>query len=79
MKNSLSSDPLTLLLFRHGELLSKLLDYVAAEVLVNSINADKRIKGLQIGDHDIKIAILIDDTTILLRKDITCLKRIQVI
>ena len=51
---------------------------IAAEVLVNLINADKRIKGIQIGDHDIKIVNFADNTTIFLR-DITCLNRIQVI
>ena len=38
----------------------------------------KKIKGIQIGDHKIKIVNFADDTTILLR-DITCLDRIQVI
>ena len=37
-----------------------------------------RIKGIQIGDHQIKILNFADDTTIFL-KDITCLNRIQVI
>ena len=51
---------------------------IAAEVLVNLINADKRIKGIQIGDHEIKIINFTDNTTIFLR-DIICLNRIQVI
>ena len=51
---------------------------IAAEVLANFIIADKRIKGIQIGDHDIKIVNFADNTTIFLR-DITCLNRIQVI
>ena len=55
-----------------------LLYNIAAEVLANLINADKRIKGIQIGDHDIKIVNFADNTTIFLR-DITCLNRIQVI
>ena len=55
-----------------------LLYNIAAEVLANLINADKRIKGIQIGDHDIKIANFADNTTIFLR-DISCLNRIQVI
>ena len=42
------------------------------------INASKRIKGIQIGDHETKIVNFSDDTTIFL-KDITCLDRIQVI
>ena len=51
---------------------------IVAEVLANFINADKRIKGIQIGDHEIKIVNFADNTTIFLR-DITCLKRIHVI
>ena len=50
----------------------------AAEVLANLINADKRIKGIQIGDHEIKIVNFTDNTTIFLR-DITCLNRTQAI
>ena len=42
------------------------------------INANKRIKGIQIGGHEIKIVNLTDDTVIFLRH-ITCLDRIQVI
>ena len=63
---------------RQGCLLSMLLYNIAAEVLANLINADKRIKGIQIGDHDIKIVNFADNTTIFLR-DITCLNRVQVI
>ena len=59
-------------------LLSMLLYNIAAEVLASLINADKRIKGIQIGDHEIKIVNFTDNTTIFLR-DITCLNRIQVI
>ena len=58
--------------------LSKLLYNIAAEVLANLINADKRIKGIQRGEHEIKIVNFIDNTTIFLR-DVTCLNRIQVI
>ena len=61
-----------------GCLLSMLLYNIADEVLANLINADKRIKGIQIGDHDIKIVNFADNTTIFLR-DITCLNRIQLI
>ena len=61
-----------------GYLLSMLLYNVAADVLTNFINADKRIKLIQIGHHEIKIVNLADNTTIFL-KDITCLNRIQVI
>ena len=58
--------------------LSKLLYNIATEILANVSNADKRIKGIQIGEHEIKIVNLTDNTTIFLR-DITCLDRIQVI
>ena len=51
---------------------------IVAEVLANFINADKRIKGIQIGDHEIKIVNFTDNTTIFLR-DITCFERVQVI
>ena len=64
---------------RQGCLLSMLLYNIAAEVLANLINADKRIKGIQIGDHDIKIVNFADNSTIFLRS-ITCLlNRIEVI
>ena len=58
--------------------LSKLLYNIATEVLANLTDADKRIKGIQIGDHEIKIVNFADNTTFFLR-DITCLNRIQVI
>ena len=58
--------------------LSKLLYNMATEVLANLINADKRIKGIQIGDHEIKIVNFADNTIIFLR-DIAYLNRIQVI
>ena len=51
---------------------------VAVEVVASFINADKRIKGLQIGDHEIKVLNFADNTTIFLR-DFTYLDRIQVI
>ena len=55
-----------------------LLYNIGAEVLANFIKADKRIKGIQTGDHEIKIVNFDGNTTIFLR-DITCLNRIQVI
>ena len=58
--------------------LSKLLYNTVTEVLANVINADKRIKGIQIGDHEVKIVNFVDNITIFLR-DITCLNRIQAI
>ena len=71
-------DPLTPMCVQQGCLLSMLLYDIATEVLANLINADKRIKGIQIGDHDIKIVNFADNTTIFLRGT-TCLNRIQVI
>ena len=55
-----------------------LLYNITAEVLDNLINFIKSIKGIQIGDHEVKIVNFADNTTICLR-DITCLNRIQVI
>ena len=51
---------------RQGCLLSMLLYIIAIEVLANFINTDKMIKGIQIGDHEIKIVNFADDTTIFL-------------
>ena len=55
-----------------------LLYITALELLASFINANKRIKGIRIGYHEIKIVNFADDTTIYIR-DITCLNRIQVI
>ena len=55
-----------------------LLYNTAAKVLANLIDADKRIKGMQIGDHEMKKVNFTDNTTIFLR-DITCPNRIQLI
>ena len=55
-----------------------LLYNIVAEVLVNFINADQRIKGIQTADHEIKIVNFADNTIIFL-KDISCLNRIQVV
>ena len=40
---------------------------IVAMVLANSIDADKRIKGIRIGDHEIKTVNFADNTTIFLR------------
>ena len=45
---------------------SMLLYINAIEVLSNFINTDKRIKGIEIGDHEIKIVNFADDITIFL-------------
>ena len=44
----------------------------------NPISADKRIKEMQKGDHEIKTINFTDNTTVSLR-DITWINRIQVI
>ena len=54
------------------------LHIIVAEVLASFINANKRITGIQIGDHGFKIVNFADDITIFLT-DITCLKWIQLI
>ena len=55
-----------------------LLYNIAAEVLANLINVDKRIKGIQIGNHDIKMVNFADNTIIFLRDIISLRNRIQV-
>ena len=40
---------------------------IADEVLVIFIGADTRIKGIQIGDHEIKIVNFADDTPFFLK------------
>ena len=52
---------------RQGYLLFMLLSIIATEVLANFINTDKMIKEIKIGNHEIKIVIFADDTTIFLR------------
>ena len=76
--NGLLSDSLTAICVRQWCQLPKLLYNTTAEVLANLINADKKIKGIHIGDHEIKVVNFTDNNTIFL-KDITCLNRIQVI
>ena len=71
-------DPFTPICVRQWCQLSKLFYKTAAEVLATLINADKRIKEIQVGDHDIKILNFTDNTIIFLRY-ITCLKMIQLI
>ena len=59
-------------------LLSMLLYIITIEVLANSVYTDKMIKGIQIGDHEIKIVNFADEITIFL-KEITSLNRMQLI
>ena len=51
---------------------------MAAKALANFIDANKRMKGVQIGNHEIKLVNFADDITIFIG-DTTCLNRIQVI
>ena len=77
--NGLLSDPFTIMRgVRQRCPLSMLLYIIAAEVLANFIIADTRVKGVQIGVHQIKVINFADDTTIFL-KDIDCLTSIQAI
>ena len=77
--NGLLSDPFTLMQgVRQGCPLSMMLYIIVAYVFANFIDADKRMKGIQIGDHEIKLVNLADGITIFLG-DITCFNRIQVI
>ena len=77
--NDLLSDPFTLMQgVRQGCPLSLVLYIMAAEVLANFIDAYKGMKGVQIGEHEIKLVNFAEDITIFLG-DITCLNRIQVI
>ena len=77
--NGLLSDPFTLMQgVRQGCPLSMVLYITVAYVFANFIDVDKRIKGIQIGDHEIKLVNFADEITFFLG-DITCLNRIQVI
>ena len=77
--NGLLSDSFTLMQgIHHGCPLSLVLYIMAAEVLANFIDADKRMKGVQIGDHEIKLVNFAADITIFLG-DSTCFNRMQVI
>ena len=77
--NGLLSDPFTLSRgVRQGCPLSMLLYVIAAEVLASFAIVDKRVKGVQIGDQEIKLVNFADDTTIFL-SDIDSLIRLQTI
>ena len=58
--------------------LSMLLYIIVAEALAIFIDGDARIKGIQIGDHEIKTVNFADGTTIFLR-DFSCLTKIELI
>ena len=77
--NGLLSDPFTLSRgVRQGYPLSMLLYVIAAEVLASFVIVGKRVKGIQIGDQEIKLVNFADDTTIFL-SDIDSLIRLQTI
>ena len=76
--NDLLYDPFTLTQgVRQGCPLS-MVYITVAYVFANFIDADKRIKGMQIGDHEIKLVNFADEITFFLA-DITCLNRIHMI
>ena len=56
-----------------------LLYITVVEILAIFINADKRIKGVQVGDHETKQKTLLMASPILLREIITCLSIMQVV
>ena len=58
--------------------LSLVMRIFETEVLANFIGADNGIKGVQRGDHEVKLVNFADDINIFL-EDITCFNRIQVI
>ena len=77
--NGFLSDPFTITQeVCQSCLFSMLLYIIAAEVLSSFINANKRMKRIQIEDHEIKVINFADNTTIFLGH-ITCLNRIQAI
>ena len=77
--NGILSDPST---FMQGVCqecpLSMVLYITVAYVFANFIDADKRIKGIQIGGHEIKLVNFADEITFFLA-DITYLNRIHMI
>ena len=63
---------------RQGCPLSMVMYITVAYVFPNSIGADKSIKGIPIGDHDIKLVNFTDEMTFFLA-DTTRLNRIHMI
>ena len=77
--NGLLSDPFILMQgFRQGCPLSMALYITVSYIFANFIDADKRIKGIQTGDHEIKLVNFPDEITFFLA-DTTCLNRIHMI
>lgn len=79
MVSHLTSDSFTLIqrIFKDFPL-SILLRLIVVEALQIFIDADTKIKGMQTGDHEIRIVNFDDDTTIFLR-DFSCLTKIKLI
>ena len=79
MVSHLTSDSFTLIqrIFKDFPL-SILLHLIVVEALQIFIDADTKIKGMQTGDHEIRIVNFDDDTTIFLR-DFSCLTKIKLI
>ena len=77
--NDLLSDPFNLTQgVPQGCPLSMVFYITVAYIFANFMDADKRIKGIQIGDHEIKLVNFADEITFFLA-DITCLNRIHMI
>ena len=77
--NGLLSDPFTFMQgVRQGCPLTMVLYVTVAYVFANFIDVDKRIKGIQIGDHETKLVNFADEIIFFLA-DITCLNRIHMI
>ena len=76
--NGLLSDPFTLMQGVRQECPLPMVLYITAYVFANFIDTDKRIKGIQIGDHEIKLVNFADEITFFLA-DISCLNRINMI
>ena len=79
MVSHLTSDSFTLIqrIFKDFPL-SILLRLIVVEALQIFIDTDTKIKGMQTGDHEIRIVNFDDDTTIFLR-DFSCLTKIKLI
>ena len=75
--NSLLSDSFTLIISPGLSTLNVVMNYYGWSTC-NFIDADTRIKGIQIGDREIKIVNFAYDITIFLR-DFSCLTKIELI
>ena len=77
--NGLPSESFTIIQgFQQGCPLSLFLCIFVAEVLAIFIDVNTRIKGMQIGDHEIKIVNFANDTTIFLN-NFSCLTKTKLI